>query len=58
MNYWKWSNGETYYQSARKPPIKESATNNNINYDTKMNAIEQSLAEDMPTDLDLMIIMK
>lgn len=49
MNYWKWSNGETYYQSARKPSIKESATNNNINYDTKMNAIEQSLAEDMPT---------
>ncbi len=49
MNYWKWSNGETYYQSARKPPMKESATNNNINYDTKMNAIEQSLAEDMPT---------
>jgi hypothetical protein len=49
MNYWKWSNGETYYQSARKPPMKESATNNNINYDTKMNAIEQSLAEDIPT---------
>jgi hypothetical protein len=49
MNYWKWSNGETYYQSARKPSIKESATNNNINYDTKMNAIEQSLAEDIPT---------
>ena len=49
MNYWKWSNGETYYQSARKPSIKESATNNNINYDTKINAIEQSLAEDMPT---------
>jgi hypothetical protein len=53
MNYWKWSNGETYYQSARKPPIKESATNNNINYDTKMNAIEQSLAEDMPTGFGL-----
>ena len=53
MNYWKWSNGETYYQSARKPSIKESATNNNINYDTKMNAIEQSLAEDMPTGFGL-----
>lgn len=55
MNYWKWSNGETYYQSARKPSIKDTATNNNINninnisYDTKINAIEQSLAEDMPT---------
>jgi hypothetical protein len=48
MNYWKWSNGETYYQSARKPSIKDSTTNNNTNYDTKMNAIEQSLAEDIP----------
>jgi len=53
MNYWKWSNGETYYQSARKPSIKDSTTNNNTNYDTKMNAIEQSLAEDMPTGFGL-----
>lgn len=53
MNYWKWSNGETYYQSARKPSIKESATNNNMNYDTKINAIEQSLAEDMPTSIGM-----
>jgi len=51
MNYWKWSNGETYYQSARKPSIKETTTNNSLNYDTKMNAIEQSLAEDMPAGL-------
>jgi hypothetical protein len=46
MNYWKWSNGETYYQSARKYPVKETATNK-INFDSKMNAIEQSLAEDI-----------
>jgi len=51
MNYWKWSNGETYYQSARKPSVKETTTNNSLNYDTKMNAIEQSLAEDMPAGL-------
>jgi hypothetical protein len=51
MNYWKWSNGETYYQSARKYPVKETTTAS-LNYDTKMNAIEQSLAEDMPTGID------
>lgn len=50
MNYWKWSNGETYYQSARKYPVKETTTAS-LNYDTKMNAIEQSLAEDMPTGI-------
>ena len=46
MNYWKWSNGETYYQSARKYPVKETPTAS-LNYDTKVNAIEQSLAEDI-----------
>jgi hypothetical protein len=51
MNYWKWSNGETYYQSARKQSVKETENNNNLNYDTKMNAIEQSLAEDMPSNM-------
>ena len=45
MNFWKWSNGEIYYQSARKYTEK----NTNLNYDTKINAIEQSLAEDMPS---------
>ena len=36
MNYWKWSNGETYYQSPRKYREKETETtfnNNNMNYD-------------------------
>jgi hypothetical protein len=50
MNYWKWSNGETYYQSARKYPVKETTTAG-LNYDTKVNAIEQSLAEDMPSSM-------
>ena len=52
MNFWKWSNGETYYQSPRKYREKESETslsNNNMNYDSSINAIEQSLAE--PTDI-------
>ena len=51
MNYWKWSNGEKYYQSARKYPEK-NVQSNNLNYDTKVNAIEQSLAEDMPSNFD------
>lgn len=46
MNYWKWSKGETYYQSARIYPEKDIKTNK-INFDSKMNAIEQSLAEDI-----------
>jgi len=50
MNYWKWSNGETYYKSARKYPVKETPTAS-LNYDTKVNAIEQSLAEDMPSSM-------
>ena len=50
MNYWKWSNGETYYQSPRKYREKETeSTFNNMNYDSSINAIEQSLAE--PTDI-------
>jgi hypothetical protein len=51
MNYWKWSNGEKYYQSARKNPEK-NVQSINLNYDTKVNAIEQSLAEDMPSNFD------
>jgi hypothetical protein len=51
MNFWKWSNGETYYQSPRKYREKETETtiNHNMNYDSSINAIEQSLAE--PTDI-------
>ena len=51
MNFWKWSNGETYYQSPRKYREKETETTpiNNMNYDSSINAIEQSLAE--PTDI-------
>jgi len=45
MNYWKWSNGETYYQSARK--IYKNEDTNTIKYDSNVNAIEQSLADDL-----------
>jgi len=49
MNYWKWSNGETYYQSARKVPkhVSNNDETNSIKYDSTVNAIEQSLADDL-----------
>jgi hypothetical protein len=55
MNYWKWSNGETYYQSARinNTTSKKMDTNSNqVKYDSTVNAIEQSLAEDLPSNFD------
>ena len=39
MNSWKWSNGESYYKSAR--PEKTQ----NQQYDSQMNAINQSLED-------------
>jgi hypothetical protein len=55
MNYWKWSNGETYYQSARinnTASKKMDANSNQVKYDSNINAIEQSLAEDLPSNFD------
>lgn len=56
LNFWKWSNGETYYKSPRKD-LKEKTnessnygyeegeqTTREISYDTAQNAIAQSLA--------------
>jgi hypothetical protein len=56
MNYWKWSNGETYYKSPRRD-IKEKTntgsdygyeegelTTQQLSYDSGQNAIAQSLA--------------
>lgn len=48
MNRWKWSNGETYYRSAR---IKDTDTDNNPDiYDSQKNAINQSLADNYDYD--------
>jgi hypothetical protein len=60
MNYWKWSNGETYYKSPRKRVNQEQGqwqgqeqgyiyeegeqTTKQISYDSAQNAIAQSLA--------------
>ena len=56
MNYWKWSNGETYYKSPRRD-VKEKTnsasdygyeegelTTQQLSYDSGQNAIAQSLA--------------
>lgn len=40
---WKWSNGEAYYKSARPEKRQEKET---IGYDSQINAINQSLADD------------
>lgn len=59
MNYWKWSNGETYYKSPRKN-VTENGNGNDegyintdsspkLSYDSAQNAIAQSLAF---TDMD------
>jgi hypothetical protein len=40
---WKWSTGEAYYKSARPDNNKQEQ---NLSYDTQMNAINQSLEDD------------
>jgi hypothetical protein len=41
MNSWKWSNGESYYKSARP----EKTQQQNQQYDSQLNAINQSLED-------------
>ena len=43
-NKWKWSNGETYYKSAK--PEKKVAKNEEQSYDSQTNAINQSLEDE------------
>ena len=43
MQSWKWSKGEAYYKSARPDNNKQEQ---NVSYDTQINAINQSLADD------------
>ena len=56
MNYWKWSNGETYYKSPRRDAKEKTnnasdygyeegeLTTQQLSYDSGQNAIAQSLA--------------
>ena len=56
MNTWKWSKGEPYCKSARTNKSQEQ--NTSVEYDTKNNAINQSLETDnfFNQDLDMMSI--
>lgn len=40
---WKWSTGEPYYKSARNERTEQKS---DLNYDTRINAINQSLDDD------------
>jgi hypothetical protein len=54
---WKWSTGEAYYKSAR-PEKNEQQQEQDVGYDSQINAINQSLADDsfFNQDSDLMNI--
>jgi hypothetical protein len=45
MNVWKWSIGEPYYKSAR-PEKTSLEKSSNYEYDSQINAINQSLADE------------
>jgi hypothetical protein len=47
MKSWKWSTGEAYYKSARSQKHNTDInTNPNYEYDSQINAIHQSLADE------------
>jgi hypothetical protein len=63
MYHWRWSNGEPYYKSAREVQRKEPSQENensdenySISYDTRENAINQSLADNNFTEIDMIDI--
>jgi hypothetical protein len=63
MYHWRWSNGETYYKSAREVQRKEPSQENDnsdenysMSYDTRENAINQSLSDNNFTEIDMIDI--
>lgn len=62
MYHWRWSNGEPYYKTAREVKRKEQEEyqeqdqqiNYEIGYDSQQNAINQSLADNGFTEMDMM----
>lgn len=57
MYHWRWSNGETYYKSAREIQKDEKVSDDyteTLNYDSRQNAINQSLSDN--TDMDMINI--
>ena len=51
MNHWKWSKGEPYYKSAR-PEKKITQHEENCEYDSQKNAINQSLSDETFLNMD------
>ena len=69
MYHWRWSNGETYYKSAREIKNKEPSEQQQnidydcpsdydcpITYDSQQNAINQSLNDNNFTEMDMIDI--
>lgn len=63
MYHWRWSNGEPYYKSAREVQHKEPTQENensdetySMSYDSRENAINQSLNDTNFTEMDMMDI--
>ena len=46
--FWKWTIGEPYYKSARRE-VKVEQEHKVVEYDTQLNAINQSLSDDLET---------
>jgi hypothetical protein len=46
--FWKWTIGEPYYKSARRE-VKVEQKHEVSEYDTQLNAINQSLSDDLDT---------
>ena len=59
MKTWKWSTGEPYYKSARpEKQEQQSIATANLDYDSKQNAINQSLDDSLfdATEFDMLSI--
>jgi hypothetical protein len=54
MYHWRWSNGETYYKSAREIQKTNETSddyNETFSYDSRQNAINQSLSDNTDSDM-------
>jgi hypothetical protein len=56
MYHWRWSNGETYYKSAREITKESEDLQQELVYDSRQNAINQSLADNINTSSEMDMI--
>jgi len=56
MYHWRWSNGETYYKSAREISKNTDHSEEELVYDSRQNAINQSLADNIKNSSELDMI--